>query len=39
MGRMANFKGVAQLILFLSSSNGKYITGQNIVIDGGFSIS
>jgi NAD(P)-dependent dehydrogenase (short-subunit alcohol dehydrogenase family) len=39
MGRMANFKEVAQLNLFLSSSNSKYITGQNIVIDGGFSIS
>ncbi len=36
--RMAEPKEIAELVLFLSSSKNTYITGQNVVIDGGFSI-
>lgn len=35
MGRAGNPEEVAQLIRFLSSDESSYITGQNIVIDGG----
>ncbi len=36
--RMADPSEIAELILFLCSDKCKYITGQNIIIDGGFSI-
>ena len=36
--RMAEPKEIAELVLFLTSSKNTYITGQNFVIDGGFSI-
>jgi len=36
--RMADPKEIAEVVLFLSSSANKYITGQTINIDGGFSI-
>lgn len=36
--RMANTGEIGQLVLFLASSKNTYITGQNFVIDGGFSI-
>ena len=37
MGRMALPEEIAQTVLFLSSSLNTYITGQNIIIDGGFT--
>lgn len=36
--RMAEPKEIAELVLFLCSDKNTYITGQNIFIDGGFSI-
>tara|TARA_B100000242_G_C43024838_1_gene477106 strand:- start:52 stop:777 length:726 start_codon:yes stop_codon:yes gene_type:complete len=36
--RMAEPEEIAEVILFLSSNKCKYITGQNINVDGGFSI-
>lgn len=36
--RMASPDEIARLVRFLSSEENTYITGQNIVIDGGFSI-
>ena len=36
--RMADPGEIAKLVLFLVSSENEYITGQTIVIDGGFSI-
>mgnify|MGYP001334126507 CR=1 FL=1 len=38
MKRMANPEEIGNLILFLSSQKNSYITGQNIVIDGGYTI-
>ena len=38
VGRMADVKEIARTILFLGSYENTYITGQNIVVDGGFSI-
>lgn len=37
MGRMANIGEVIGAILYLSSEAVSYITGQNIVVDGGMS--
>lgn len=36
--RMANGEDIISGIAFLSSSNSKYITGHNLIIDGGLSI-
>ena len=36
--RMADPKEIAEVVLFLSSGVNKYITGQTINVDGGFSI-
>lgn len=36
--RMANPKEIAEVILFLCSDKCNYITGQNIIVDGGFGI-
>jgi len=36
--RMANTEEIINLIIFLSSSYNSYITGENIIIDGGFTI-
>lgn len=36
--RMANPDDIAQVVAFLISSENRYINGQNIVVDGGFSI-
>jgi len=36
--RMAEPREIAELVLFLCSDKNTYITGQNFVIDGGFSI-
>jgi NAD(P)-dependent dehydrogenase (short-subunit alcohol dehydrogenase family) len=38
LGRMVNSKEVAEIIRFLISDKSGYITGQNIVIDGGWTI-
>mgnify|MGYP001400808491 CR=1 FL=1 len=37
-GRMAHTAEISELIMFLSSNKNTYITGQNFVIDGGYSI-
>ena len=39
MGRFANPEEISDLVSFLVSEKGSYITGQNIVIDGGLSKS
>ena len=36
--RMAKPEEIAELVLFLASTKNTYITGQNFLIDGGFSI-
>jgi 3-oxoacyl-[acyl-carrier protein] reductase len=36
--RLANPEEIAKIVLFLASDLNTYITGQNIVIDGGFSV-
>ncbi|SEV91819.1 oxidoreductase [Halobacterium jilantaiense] len=38
LGRMAEPEDVANTILYLVSDAASYVTGQNIVVDGGFSI-
>ncbi len=35
-GRLANPDDISPVVLFLSSSHNRYITGQNIIVDGGF---
>ena len=37
IGRMATASEIALFVVWLSSSENTYITGQNIAIDGGFS--
>lgn len=37
IGRMAKVEEIAALVLWLSSNENQYITGQNISIDGGFT--
>jgi 3-oxoacyl-[acyl-carrier protein] reductase len=39
LNRMAEPNEIANTVLFLSSDLNTYITGQNIIIDGGFSIT
>lgn len=38
LGRFAKVDEIAQVILFLASDQNSYLTGQNIVVDGGFTI-
>lgn len=38
LGRMANENDVAGAIVFLLSSDASYITGQNIIVDGGWTV-
>ena len=35
--RLANKEEIADLAIFLSSNHSNYITGQNIIIDGGYT--
>jgi 3-oxoacyl-[acyl-carrier protein] reductase len=35
--RLANVKEISYVVLFLLSKNNTYLTGQNIVVDGGFT--
>jgi 3-oxoacyl-[acyl-carrier protein] reductase len=37
LGRFAKTNEIAELVYFLSSEKNTYITGQNIIIDGGFT--
>lgn len=37
MGRMLEVKELNELVLFLINDNAKYVTGSNMVIDGGYS--
>lgn len=39
MGRIAQAEEVAQAVMFLCSDAASYITGQSLVIDGGFTVS
>ena len=36
--RMANIEDIFSGVLYLTSDSSSYITGQNIVIDGGLSL-
>ncbi len=38
LGRMAAPTEIAEVALFLASKQNQYMTGQNIIVDGGFSI-
>ena len=38
LGRMGTAEDVARLILFLCSADASFVTGQNIVVDGGLSL-
>jgi len=36
LGRLANPEEISRVVAFLSSSENTYLTGQNIIVDGGF---
>ena len=38
MKRMASEKDVVEALKYLASEKSSYITGQNIIIDGGWSV-
>ena len=38
MGRMANPDDISPSVSFLLSDDAKYITGQNLIVDGGWTI-
>lgn len=38
LGRMGKQQDIVNAIMFLSSDNASYITGQNLVVDGGFTL-
>ena len=38
LGRMAESREIADIVSFLMSDQAKYITGQNIIVDGGWTI-
>ena len=37
LNKMAKTEEISKLIIFLSSDHNSYITGQNFIIDGGFT--
>ena len=37
MGRMAEPEEIAEIIYFMASDSNTYLTGQKIVVDGGFT--
>ena len=39
LGRMATSKDISNVIIYLCSKYNTYITGQNIICDGGFTVS
>ncbi len=39
MGRLANTEDISRAVLFLASDLNSYITGQSLVVDGGYSIA
>ena len=39
MGRLANVEDISRAVLFMASSLNSYITGQSLVVDGGFTIA
>ena len=39
LGRMGHEDDIANAVIFFSSELSNYITGQNLVVDGGYSIS
>ena len=39
VGRLAATEEIARLVRFLASEDNSYVTGQNIVIDGGFTVA
>lgn len=39
LGKFADVKDIASMVTYLASSNNQHITGQDIIIDGGFSSS
>ena len=39
LGRMCNVSDLVDAYRFLASSDSSYITGQNLIIDGGFSLA
>ena len=38
MGRMAQPEEIAEMVIYLASDDSAFITGQALVIDGGWSI-
>ena len=38
LGRMGSTDDIAQVCMFLASSNSNYITGQTIAVDGGLTM-
>ena len=38
LDRMGNEEDIAKVMLFLTSDLSSYVTGQNLLVDGGFSI-
>jgi len=38
LGRLGTPEDIAEVASFLCSSNNRYLTGQDLVVDGGFSI-
>ena len=39
LGRIANVDEIADVVLFLASDGGRYVTGQELVVDGGLTIN